>query len=1104
VTPLATYSFLPWLRQGIANQIKSSPASGARASVAVKLQVTGEPIAGGAPLTRDIDRDVELFGPGDVIGVDRRAIVRTEPRDWLTNFEPNYMAQIEFYDEDLPWRYTPAPPNGTRLRLLPWIMLLVLEEGVEFTEGLNVAGKPLPYIDLTPAAKLPAPGGLWAWAHVHVNQTLAGSDAEFATTNLDAVLPRLQTALAANPDVAYSRIVCPRRLDENRAYHAFVVPAFESGRLAGLGLDPSKSPTATTGAWEGYSGKAAAASLPVYHRWYFRTGTQGDFEFLVRLLEPRPVDARVGVRDVDVRRPAENLPGITDAAIGGVLQMGGALRVPGSAPQAWPASYPHPFQSALAAFINLSDDYAAQPAPAANAGTASSGLTPEVQNDPDPLITAPLYGRWHALTQRLLHDRTGAAVTPDDNWVHQLNLDPRHRLPAGFGTRVVQDRQAEYMTAAWEQVGDVLEANRLIRQAQLAKLAGSALYVRDLLPLAGAQPERALALTAPVQRHVLTAGATVHHQRTLSLLPPVVTSAAMRRIVRPRGRLVRGLRFDGDVRPDNLLDRIDHGEVSAAPPKQTPPGVVTTDELADVVVPPDAPPVIVGLLRRWRRLAWLIALLAVVIIAVAVLLVAAGAGAGWLAVAAAVAAVLLWLWRLLMRWARAIEQSDVVRPPALTVEAVDAIPPSPDFVISEPGAGFTPGTGGTDSVQAGRFKDALRDWHRLYGASAVTGAVPLPRPLGIRPVATTVITAIDPDVTVPLRLRGRVRLPPHIVAQLDEGFQEAMAYPRIDLPMYKPLAELSDQLFLPNLHLVPQNSITLLETNQRFIEAYMVGLNHEFARELLWQEFPTDERGSYFRQFWDVRTALPSGSGTAAAQREQLYDIPELHRWPRSSKLGDHDHRELPGDTEEELVLVIRGELLKKYPNAVIYAQQARWQLTAGEIDPAKERELVPLTEAEQQAPPHAKLRTPLYEARVDPDITFFGFDLTETVARGGTGADPNDPAGWFFVIKERPGEPRFGFDIERAAGEPIQTVNDLAWNDAVPGGAPGDFVAAESLGTIALAQLGVGDVEKTEQAADDAKVVTAPLSAARWAYVLYQAPVIVAVHAAEMLPADA
>ena len=79
-----------------------------------------------------------------------------------------------------------------------------------------------------------------------------------------------------------------------------------------------------------------------------------------------------------------------------------------------------------------------------------------------------------------------------------------------------------------------------------------------------------------------------------------------------------------------------------------------------------------------------------------------------------------------------------------------------------------------------------------------------------------------------------------------------MAYPGIDLPMYEPLKAISAELFLPNINLIEQNSITLLETNQKFIEAYMVGLNHEFARELLWREYPTDQRGSYFRQFWDV------------------------------------------------------------------------------------------------------------------------------------------------------------------------------------------------------------------------------------------------------------
>ena len=83
-----------------------------------------------------------------------------------------------------------------------------------------------------------------------------------------------------------------------------------------------------------------------------------------------------------------------------------------------------------------------------------------------------------------------------------------------------------------------------------------------------------------------------------------------------------------------------------------------------------------------------------------------------------------------------------------------------------------------------------------------------------------------------------------------------MAYPVFDMPMYAPLRDLSDELLIPNVNLIENNSITLLETNQKFIEAYMVGLNHEFARELLWREYPTDQRGSYFRQFWDVSSVL--------------------------------------------------------------------------------------------------------------------------------------------------------------------------------------------------------------------------------------------------------
>ena len=61
----------------------------------------------------------------------------------------------------------------------------------------------------------------------------------------------------------------------------------------------------------------------------------------------------------------------------------------------------------------------------------------------------------------------------------------------------------------------------------------------------------------------------------------------------------------------------------------------------------------------------------------------------------------------------------------------------------------------------------------------------------------------------------------------------------------------------------------------------MVGLNHEFARELLWREYPTDQRGSTFRQFWDVRSFFNAGNANDEDLKEKLRDIPPLHRWTR-------------------------------------------------------------------------------------------------------------------------------------------------------------------------------------------------------------------------------
>lgn len=1105
------YTFLPWVRQGLGNRITASGPL--RASTPLQLQVAVHSLDG-ADTTVDVPPlDVQLYGPGDIIGIDTRTVFRTEPRKGVTNFEPNFLAAIEFYDEDLPWRYTPAAPDAAGARLLPWLALVVLKEGEEFDEGGDVKERPLPYIIVknnAQQAAFPDPVTLWAWAHAHVNRGLTANEAEIVATDNDAVGNRLAATVQENADLAYSRIVSPRRLAANTNYHAFLIPAFESGRLAGLGLDPATAPSATAPAWTGAG--AEKDSFPVYFRWEFRTGDVGDFEYLVRLLKPAPVDRSVGVRDLDVQEPSPAVSGISDPELRGALSLGGALRIPrlslseeerAEAERAdnWAQPYPHPFQKDLASLINLADSYSRQPAAQANAATGLTGIAGDV----DPVVTPPLYGRWHAQTPRLLTRPDGAPAPNSTNWAHELNLDPRHRVAAGIGAHVVQAKQEDLMAAAWRQVGAVLEANQRMRRLMFAQQIAFVWYQAQLQPLVEENSAKALTITAPVHSRVMTtasAPVTMKTRIERSAAPPALVSSAMRRALRPRARLMRSLPFDSEVRPDNLIARVNAGEVVTAPAKVAPPGVAKVSDVAAAALPANIPGWLVEWLRPsvWRAYFPLLIALIVALLLWVISFAMAGAA---LLIGAALTVALLAL-------RRSIQRADALLESNQTQASVDTWPASGDFAFTDVAPGteqITRASDGQDNPESARFKTAVKDLNALLEASLAADNVgengPQRQRLDIAREARIAVAAIDPAVTLPRRAAAMISVPGRIQQEQAETFTEAMAYPVFDIPMYRPLADLSAELLIPNVNRIGNNTVTLLETNQKFIEAYMVGLNHEFARELLWREYPTDQRGSYFRQFWDVSSFFAgAASQDTEALRESLRDIPPLHRWSLSSRLGDHDARERLGNKEEEVVLVIRGELLKRYPGAVIYAQAAEWtRLPNGEVDRTKERSLVALTPAQEDNPPRDALRTPLYMAKIEPDINFLGFDLTVAAARGGDGENRDDPPGWFFVIKERPGEPRFGFDDSSAPQ--IGVWNDLGWDRVpmdgesvkpLPGVAPGIEIPLT---------LPADQAEKEPQRVEDHEVRwDSNVSAAELAYILYQAPAMLAIHASELLPA--
>ena len=600
MSELTTYTFLPWLRQGVANQITSS--EGIRPTIPIELRIQGKDLDGGSITSINVPKNIQIYGPGDITGIDKKSIIKVEPHHWITNFEPNYLPYIEFYDEDLPWRYSPLPnPSGSGAslhRLPPWITLIVLKED-EFEENSKVKDAPLPSIKFTGTSAsdfLPPSNELWAWAHVHINQSIINT---ITSESPESIQNNLGSALNQNPDLAYSRLICPRRLVEKTAYHAFLVPVFESGRLAALG----ENPNAVSVSQKAWSDSTIPQAMPYFHRWYFRTGAVGDFEYLVRLLKPQPVDSRVGLRDMDVQKPGANIKGILDEDLGGILKLGGALQIPKinytddellevEKYENWASPYPHVFQESLAAFINLTDDYQTDTAAIANQNTAideesyeegtENDDTYSIGDNPDPIITAPLYGRWHALTQRLLKSKSNNPVPNNTNWVHELNLDPRWRVTAGLGTKVVQENQEDYMKSAWEQLGDVLEANKKIRAGQLVLMVTQMYYESHLGAILSQDENKWLSLSYPISKRILMDNSTIFHAIKQSKLPQAALSTSMRKFIRPRGKLSKRL---SNIPLNDLVKRLNNGEITAAPPKTTPEGAHTLNDIAELLHP---------------------------------------------------------------------------------------------------------------------------------------------------------------------------------------------------------------------------------------------------------------------------------------------------------------------------------------------------------------------------------------------------------------------------------------------------------------------------------------------------------------------------------------
>jgi hypothetical protein len=236
-------------------------------------------------------------------------------------------------------------------------------------------------------------------------------------------------------------------------------------------------------------------------------------------------------------------------------------------------------------------------------------------------------------------------------------------------------------------------------------------------------------------------------------------------------------------------------------------------------------------------------------------------------------------------------------------------------------------------------------------------------------------------------------------------FDRIMAFPQLPFPLSKKLEKLAPETFLPGVGALPDDFIMAVQTNPRFVEALMLGANHEIGRELLWQGFPTDQRGTPFQHFWQRL------DGNA--------DIEPIHHWLAAAPLGGQR------GSKAMLVLLIRGQLLERFPTLSIYA----YPKLPGQTRPggAAPNEMDP-----------KKMEMPVLKGHLGKDITYIGFNINpdRDPAIADPGLDLRYMENFFFVLEEQMTEPRFGFDEPDKKGQAGAGWLSVDWNEVgVAGG---------------------------------------------------------------------
>jgi hypothetical protein len=273
-------------------------------------------------------------------------------------------------------------------------------------------------------------------------------------------------------------------------------------------------------------------------------------------------------------------------------------------------------------------------------------------------------------------------------------------------------------------------------------------------------------------------------------------------------------------------------------------------------------------------------------------------------------------------------------------------------------------------------------------------------------------------------------------------------------PLSLDLVALRSSWLLPGAETIARNRVRLVSENPTFVGAFLIGANGGLGQELLWRGYPVDLRATFFHRFWSY---VDPGRN----------DIDELMAWGGPKRLGNSIRENMQATTAISTVIVVRGDLVRRYPTASYYLQAAA----------RKGKQVVPVD---------GDVQAPIFYGALDRDTVFFGFDEDPDTVRGdGTARSP----GYYLAIEEQAGAPRFGLDEAEPGdyGNFPATWDDLSW---------GHLVSSED----ELEQLthAPAELARLEQVPDDS--ATWGKNSANQARACWQRPFRMLIHAEELI----